>query len=325
MFFVTVGGVIQSFSINYTMLLVFEFMHAASAAVIYPAIFLLCMEWSGAQDRVFVSSVVAVGYPIGIAISGVWAAYTQHFRIILLYAFGSGLFFIALMLYSSESLRWLMVKGKEDDLTKVLKRAAKTNNRQLSSKTRQIIRQKCTKDNEKFDSAQEKDNECSLGKIFVSKTLVARFLINSFCWITGTFLVFGIAVTSVSLYGDKYVNFILVALGGIPGTFAAIFLLKYIGRRTCISASFIFTSAAIVGSKLVPKEYNVIGLLLFFTARVFSSIAFHTIYIHTSEMWPTPLRQTMMGLSSTLGRVGSILAPLTPLLVNIHGVIFKYS
>lgn len=303
------------------MLLAVEFVHAASSAVVYPAAFLSCLEWAGVQDRVFVGSITSMGYPIGIFLSGLLAAYAQHFRILLRYTFGSGLLCIALMFYSSESLRWLMVKGKEIDLTKLLKRVTKANNCQLSSKSRQIIRRKCNQDNEKLDnkysSAHEKENECSLRNVFTSKLLVGRLLMNSFCWITGTYIMNGIAVVSVSLYGDKYVNFILVGIGGVPAAIAVIFMLKYIGRRACISVSFIITSAAIVGSKVIPQEYNAIGLLLFLIARVFSSIAFQTVYIHTSEMWPTPLRQTLMGISSTLGRIGSILGPLSPLLVSL--------
>lgn len=320
MLFTSVGGVVQSFATNYTMLLVLEFIHAASAAVIYPATFILSMEWAGIKDRVFVAAVTIMGYPVGVAMSGLLAAYTRNFRLILRYAHGSGALFIAILLFSSESLRWLLATGREKRVRKVLKKAEKFNNCKLSQTTDEIVGRICDAVKSNITNKQtnnEKINECSLTDLFSSKLLLARFLMSSFCWITGTFLTFGVSIVSVSLYGDKYVNFIVVGLGALPASLCLILLLKYIGRRTCISVGFLLTSVAIVGSRFVPEEYSSLGLLLFLVAKIASSVAYNTVYIHTTEMWPTPVRHSLMGLSSTLGRIGSIMAPLAPLLVNI--------
>lgn len=317
----SVGGVIQSYSIDYTMLLVLEFIHASAAAVMYPATFVICVEWAGIKDRAIVCAVAIMGYPIGITLSGLIAAYTRNFRIILRYTFGSGAIFIGLMLLSAESMRWLFVKGKEKRLRRVLKRAANFNGCKLSQKMDAVIRHRCDavkndKDNNK-ELNGEKVNDCSLKDIFKSKLLVIRLLMSAFCWITGTYLTFGVSIVSVTLYGNKYVNFIVVGLGAIPASCILMVVLKYVGRRTCMSIGYLLASVAIVASRFVPEEYSTVGLILFLVARISSSVAFNTVYIHTTEMWPTPVRHTLMALSSTLGRIGSIMAPLTPLLVTL--------
>lgn len=46
--------------------------------------------------------------------------------------------------------------------------------------------------------------------------------------------------------------------------------------------------------------------------------AFQLIYIYGSELFPTNLRHTMLGICSMFGRFGSILAPQTPLLAQYY-------
>lgn len=46
------------------------------------------------------------------------------------------------------------------------------------------------------------------------------------------------------------------------------------------------------------------------------SIAFSITYILTAEIFPTNIRATMVSFCSMIGRIGSITAPLTPLLVR---------
>jgi MFS-type transporter involved in bile tolerance (Atg22 family) len=45
--------------------------------------------------------------------------------------------------------------------------------------------------------------------------------------------------------------------------------------------------------------------------------AFDTTYVFTAEIFPTKLRNSMLGMCSMVGRIGSMLAPQTPLLVRL--------
>lgn len=53
-----------------------------------------------------------------------------------------------------------------------------------------------------------------------------------------------------------------------------------------------------------------------FGAKLCISMVFASVYIYTMELFPTLVRHTLVGLCSTVGRVGCIVAPLTPLLVG---------
>lgn len=302
------------------MYIICEFINAGVLCSAYPAAVLLCMEWSEPKHRVITSSMAIITYPIGVALTGLIAAYTRHFRLILRYIFGSGFIAVALLMLSAESLRWLLVKGKQKSLEQTIMNAAKCNNLVLSPKVMEIIHAKCevirdAKENP-AQNAEKKENEISVFDLFKHKSLILRFLVISFGWMSGTFIIYGVSIISVSLYGDKYTNFIVVGLGGVPASLIVIVLLQYVGRRKSTSICLLLTSAAIICTKLIPTDLNVAALMVFLLGRVFSSVALTIIYIFTSELWPTSTRHTMMSLSSTFGRVGSAIAPLTPLLVR---------
>ena len=60
---------------------------------------------------------------------------------------------------------------------------------------------------------------------------------------------------------------------------------------------------------------------LYLIGKVAISGAFGVVYMFTAEIFPTKLRTSLLGLCSMVGRLGSMLAPLTPLLVS-QSVIF---
>lgn len=314
-FISSIASMVQSFSTSYTMFVICEFINAGVLCSAYPAAVLLCMEWSEPKHRVTTSSLAVMAYPVGLALTGLIASFTHHFRLIIRYISGSALLVVLLLLFSSESLRWMLVKGKQEHLEATIASAAKWNNLQVSSKTLEIVREKCRCVQQTINN-QQQPNQISVFDLLRHKSLVFRFLVVSFCWISGTFIVFGVSVISVSLSGDKYMNFIIVGLGGVPASIIVIILLKHIGRRKCTSICLLVTSAAIISTTAIPKEHSGLALMTFLIGRCFSSVALSAVYIYTSELWPTSARHTMISLHSTLGRTGATLAPLTPLLVS---------
>lgn len=60
-----------------------------------------------------------------------------------------------------------------------------------------------------------------------------------------------------------------------------------------------------------------IGLVLFLLSKLTITMSFGTLYIYTVEIFPTNLRQTLLSACSMIGRVGSMIAPQTPLLSKV--------
>jgi uncharacterized membrane protein len=69
-------------------------------------------------------------------------------------------------------------------------------------------------------------------------------------------------------------------------------------------------------------DYDTAKLIVFLAGKFAITIAFTVIYVFTAELFPTELRHSMLGTCSMVGRIGSIIAPQTPLLVSILFLLF---
>ncbi|KAF9414744.1 hypothetical protein HW555_007440 [Spodoptera exigua] len=125
-------------------------------------------------------------------------------------------------------------------------------------------------------------------------------------------------ITGIIFFGfNQYISqtspdpFVSVALAGaiqFPSNFLSIWLIKRFGRRLTVSISFIMQGVFIVILYFVPKIFAV-TLTLGTLGVSCSAIAASTIYIYTSELYPTVLRNMGMGACSTAMRIGSMAAP----------------
>jgi len=106
----------------------------------------------------------------------------------------------------------------------------------------------------------ESDNRKPIVQVLHSSVILIRLLVCSFCWLTNTFVYYGLSLNSVSFAGDKYINFMLVAVVEIPGYCLTWLLTDYIGRKPTLSGSFLLSGAFCLAIQFVPtgkKKKNV--------------------------------------------------------------------
>jgi MFS family permease len=94
----------------------------------------------------------------------------------------------------------------------------------------------------------------------------------------------------------------------IPSILLSIFLIKKFGRKYTTMASSCLGGLCIITLGLLPETFA-IKLTLGTLGVSCASITATTIYIYTSELFPTVVRNMAMGAASTAMRVGSMGAP----------------
>ncbi|PZC71377.1 hypothetical protein B5X24_HaOG213522 [Helicoverpa armigera] len=62
------------------------------------------------------------------------------------------------------------------------------------------------------------------------------------------------------------------------------------------------------------SEHGGASLGLFFVGKLAITFAFNSLYVYTAELYPTHARSSALAACSLVGRLGSVLAPQTPLL-----------
>ncbi|KAJ8921589.1 hypothetical protein NQ315_010494 [Exocentrus adspersus] len=305
-----VCGIIRTFMPTYEWFLVFELLDAAFGSGTYICGFVLGVELVGPKTRVLTGILASSCYAIGeiFAAGSAWLVKSWRPLIYILY---SPIFL--LLTYNwilPESIRWNLSKGRVDEVKKTLRKVAKVNGRELSENALE----KLTRVN--VDEPTKEVN--TLKNAFKSTKLMLRLINCCFCWITCTFLFYGLTLNSVSLAaGNSYLDFILTALVEIPAYVSCNYMLEYFGRKKSLSGSYLITGAACVAFIFVPADSRIGSLSVYLLGKFGATAAFTNLYVVTSEIFPTTMRHSFMGTCSMFGRLGSMIAPQTPLLAQL--------
>ncbi|KAJ8303494.1 hypothetical protein KUTeg_019890 [Tegillarca granosa] len=128
------------------------------------------LELVGPRKRIYVNSLLMFAFCVGeVALCGV-AYLAKDWKTIQIVISVPALISVITMIITPESPRWLLSKGKEKEVLKILEKISKSNKRTLPQISLEV---------EKFQSGTSLS---SLSLIFRSKTLLLRLVILTFGW-----------------------------------------------------------------------------------------------------------------------------------------------
>ncbi|MBR8282570.1 MFS transporter [Burkholderia vietnamiensis] len=123
-----------------------------------------------------------------------------------------------------------------------------------------------------------------------------------FTWIPSLLVQHGMTITKS--FGFS----LLMYAAQIPGYLSAAYLNERLGRQGTIAGYMIFGGLSAVGMAFASTSWQIAaaGVCLSF----FMNGTFGGIYAYTPEIFPTHLRATGVGTSSSFGRIGAVIAPI---------------
>lgn len=141
------------------------------------------------------------------------------------------------------------------------------------------------------------------------KTPKIRFytFVNAFVWMFCSFIFFGINQYIGRLQGNLYLNVMLSAASLAPGLVFVVIGTLYLKRKVCVLTSFSVAGVSLLIFIFVNNESLVLAFAIIGQIGAYTS--FVLIYLFTSEVFPTVVRNSAMGFSSMFGRFGGFLAP----------------
>lgn len=302
LFACAIVGTIKSFSGSYVMYAICEFIDSSIIAGTYAIAFVLAMEMVGPSKRVLGGTLIACSYTIGEVVLGFIAMHTLDFRLLLRVVYCPLLLVLVYFWFIPESIRWLIVNGKNEEAVDVVLKAAKFNKVKLSEKTLEVIQNQVAAPPDDFS-----EKKIEMKNVLRSRVMLLRIANFFLVWITCAFVYYGLSLNAVSLAGNKFTNFILVCAAEIPGYLITNLLSGRIGRKWTLSLSLIACGLSCIGSQYVPvNDHAWARLSLFFLGKAAITTSFTVLYVFTSEMFPTSLRNSLVLVCSTVGRIGSM-------------------
>ncbi|XP_059057321.1 organic cation transporter protein-like [Achroia grisella] len=300
--FAAIMGIIKAFSINYYMYLTLEFLEAALGYGFNSAAYVMMVELARPSLRAAFICATGVAYGLGGVMFAFIARGIPYWRHLLWTIHTPALLLPVYRLLVDESPRWLHARGRTRDAANVIRKAARLNKVILDEEVIKALEN---------DEVKKEVRESSAWMALVrSRVLMTRFALCCWCWIASTFVYYGLTINSVTLAGDKYVNFALNMAMEIVASLLIMMALERFGRKRSIFVAFLLCGVACV----VPYFVSSSRLGFFFLGKLAITFAFNSVYVFTAELFPTHARSSALAACSLVGRVGSILAPQTPLL-----------
>lgn len=311
----TILAYIRSFAPDYVTFLIFEALEAGIGSCIYSTSFILAMEWVRSEHRVAFSTIITAMYPIGPIFLGLVAHFSGDFRTLLRIVYAPGILILGYIWIAPESLRWLLANSKMAEIRATLKTVESMNQTEVSDDTWSKIETHC---NNNGDANRRKELTGIMAvfpRINQAPILWCRLLCCIFLWVTLSMVSYGISIASTSVLGDRYTSFIIIAVAGFPAMLMCYYGITIFGRPITLAFSLLSGGTFIISSKVVSNEIT--SVVLYFLAKCCITSAYTTLYLYQTEIWPTPIRNSVFGICSAFGRIGSIVSTFTPLLVNI--------
>ncbi|XP_078322723.1 synaptic vesicle glycoprotein 2C-like isoform X2 [Crassostrea virginica] len=114
-----------------------------------------------------------------------------------------------------------------------------------------------------------------------------------------------------------YFSGFLTALSNLPGNLLTIFLMDQLGRKRLLSSSMVSSGICVFFIPLVRDKWQNLGISCLFGAV--STVGWNSLDVLSTELFPTNVRSTSMGIQTGVGRLAAIFGNLIfGELVDVH-------
>ncbi|XP_032516750.2 organic cation transporter protein-like [Danaus plexippus] len=310
---VGIAGLLKSFTFDYWSLLVLEFLETALGYG--NASMVLSLETVSQKSRVAFSCISDILSSLGAALFGLIAWKIPYWRYMMRAIYAPLLIVVFYIFLVDEGVRWLLAHNRKEEAVRVLNKVAKINNITLSSKAKEMLSTISNEQNRMVEmNQQSKDEPVEILAVLRSKTILVRLSVIAACFICSMFVFSGAIIYSTNISGNKYMNYSMMILLGVPTRIITAFTLTRFGRKAPICIAYCLCSCFFMASAFVPKSVAWASTILYMIGKMCSSYGIFSVYVVGMEVFPTTSRNSLVNIANTVGRIGSVIAPQTPLL-----------
>lgn len=321
-------GLAVAFIPEYYTLLVFTVGYGIfGSAGCYITGFVLTMELVGASWRTVCGVSFQIMFAIAIAVLGCWGFLIKD-RMWLQVCYGlHSLLLIGHFWLMDESPRWLWSQGRKSEAIKIVEKAAKINKLEpidrahfLPSRASRssIGSHRSRSSHGSRTSVKTAEKEASHGLVDLFRTPRLRFRTLNVClnWFANSLAYYGLTLSAGSLSENLYVSMVLMGVTELPVYILTVLLLDRTGRRFLTAVPLLLGGGSCIIACFTPKG-GVITTVITYFGRFCISCSFAVIYNYSTELFPTVIRNSAMGLGSMCARTSGVLTPFVTLLDSL--------
>ncbi|VCX40022.1 unnamed protein product [Gulo gulo] len=295
-----------AFSPNLTIYTVFRFLSGWSISGIVLSTTILNVECVSIQMRAIMSTLMGYFYTCGqFILPGLAYAIPQWRWLQLTVSIPFFVFFL-LSCWIPESVRWVVLSGKFSKALKILQWMAALNGRKEEGEKLSVEELKCSMQKE-ISLAKAK---YSIADLFRTPNLRRVTFCLSLAWFSTGFGYYSLAMSVEDFGVNLYVLQLIFGGVDIPAKFITVLSINHLGRHITQAGTLLLAGGSILAIIFVPSDLPTLRTVLAVFGKGCLSSSFSCLFLYTTELYPTVIRQTGMGVSNMWTRVGSMLAPL---------------
>ncbi|XP_031617950.1 organic cation transporter protein [Contarinia nasturtii] len=307
-------GVIAGIAPDYITFVLARLVVGATTSGVFLVSYVLAMEMVGQSYRLFAGVAVMMFFSLGFILTAGFAYIFRDWREFQIAITLPGLVFMCYYWFIPESSRWLLSKNRKDEAIKVIEAVAKENKAIIPKevldsiddeiKPKQIVKEPDVK-------------EPSLLDLFRYPNLRRKTLLIFLDWFVNSATYYGLSWNTSNLGGNDYVNFIISGAVEFPAYTFLLLTLNRWGRRNILCGCMLVAGTMLLTTILIPKEHDTAIMVLAMLGKMAITSSYGTVYVFTTEQFPTPVRNVGLGASSMMARFGGILAPYINVLADL--------
>ncbi|KAJ8275239.1 hypothetical protein COCON_G00098640 [Conger conger] len=315
-----VFGVSVAFSGNYYIFMVLRFLLAMVSSGYLVAVFVYVTEFTGIKVRVWTSMHVHAAFAVGVMVVALVGYLVRVWWIYQIILSLSTVPFLLFCWSFPETPFYLLTKGRYAEAQDLLDSIARFNGLPATLRVADLM-------DSDADAALVKapgppaekpaERKYSILDLFCTWRMACRTLIVWSVWFIGSLGYYVFSLGSVNLGGNQYINLFLAGAVELPSYLVGCFAMERVGRKKTCSPSLILAGVVCMLIIVVPKDMELLVVVLSMTGKFAVAIAFGLIYLYSCELYPTIIRSLAVGTGSMMCRVGSVVAPFCVYLADI--------
>ncbi|XP_071800449.1 solute carrier family 22 member 4-like [Asterias amurensis] len=279
--------------------------------------YVMVNEFVGQRWRIVVGVLIGVSYSLGYMLVAIIAMYIDKWRVLAFIPVIPVFLCIILTMFLSESVRWLLSKGRVKEAEDVIRKVGKWNGKKLPDvifEEKEILEFK----------EGAKGRLPSFIDLYRTPNMCFKTIILQYNWMVNSMVYYGLSLSTGDLGVDDYWAFFIAGAVEIPALLYATVGIRWFGRKPNMVVLELIGGAACLATIFI--ESSTAKTVVAMVGKFCITATFNTIYLWTSEMFPTPVRTVAIGMCSVAARVGGIVAPLmlnmADVIPNLHLIVF---
>jgi MFS transporter, OCT family, solute carrier family 22 (organic cation transporter), member 4/5 len=307
-----VFGMLAGIAPEYITFSIARMIVGATTSGVFLVLYVIAMEMVGPNYRLFAGVVIQMFFSVGYVLTAAFAYFFTSWRDLQIYLTLFGVLFFTYWWLIPESTRWLISQNRIDEAKNLIGKAAKYNKVTVPADVLENLVDKPTE-----VQAMENTHKPSVIDLFRYPNLRRKTMLIFFNWfvISGTY--YGLSWNTNNLGGNALLNFVISGAIELPAYIFLLLTLNKWGRKSILAGSMILAGAVLLTTMVIPQNYDWLVITLTMLGKMAITASYGTIYIFSTEQFPTVIRNVGLGAASTSARIGGILAPYCLLLADI--------